>query len=1471
MTSAAERVPEAAAEHTGQEDVPVGNPADAELPAVSETPEETPEAVSAEAPPTKPLPLATATAAAAAAIQVYEPYQVDLISPRHAHPVHQTPHLNGGGTHEAVRESKASTRSGSSAMTPAPKLKGRPSQAPLHTARVARTREAAPRSRSQGQPRRSNRRPPLAAAPSNGAPASTVLPTSTRRVPARGEASKTAAAAAAATTTTARTSTNGSSRVLLRRPRFVDPLATTAPTTTTTSAEPAQRTKPARPADATALPVAAALANHAPRFISSIPYRHPTHTPQRAPAPPDNSAADTHHRRRLLNDLHAAGGAHRNGGGGGSENGEASAAAATSLESTKMSNGTAAAAVVAPLDSSRPSSPVAEAETDETTDSEAAVEGHEKDEDRAAEPTQTSEEKTTLEKTDAATATTTSDAAKLAPHYTHPTRESQMRVIAGTVTSHPSKRVILSRPTTNPSSLRMSELTRPSEAYKVSLNSSHQGSSLARRSRQPRTVLNVFLTKYPVIRRLADELGWVMETTEEELNDYKFNLCWSDTVLSLMRLVRLSNWQRTNHFPSMYLLCRKGHLGTTLGRLRHKLPLHFAFYPRTWSMRSERLQFTQYMAAVRQRRLLKYFIMKPNSGCQGRGIVVARDPLTALEEHTLDNYIVQEYVHRPLLLEGKKFDLRVYVLLTSIRHPSIFLFNDGLVRICTEQYETPTEENVKNACKHLTNYAVNKKSTDYVFNTDVEHMDVGNKRNFAFLNRWLEESGHSADEVWHQVSMTIVKTILAAQPSIARVYDSCFPTGYNDGYCCFEVLGFDILIDHKMKPWLMEVNHTPSFATETPLDMDIKSKLLTEVWSIIDCKATDYEKDRQREREEFTKRNMPPWASNHPLYGSQLNPAGVRHGAADDVESPVTVNSSVSGTHNNPAEIPPYVYTRRQHEDSKLRQFKRIYPSEIEEVQLMYDTIQNLALAESANNRLYYNSTVTAPMPAASSTSAVSTGPYGMRGANTLPLRTRPPSLGPVLTSSRVYNGVTSPSTTAPQRSLTSPVMTPPPAVLAPPNGAPLTIPVNSVPSLTIIRDSHQSSPVTTTTATATATGGVSTTSPHAFSSVASRGEPSAAKSRVQAVGLPSNMSTSRNSMTPSEHAHNHNNSTTPTTTTSEPSLAPPLSLASLAAAEADAMRHDGGRVSNGTTPKASTTTAAAAAAGEQTSVPAVRVFTPRISSPVVNSRTTTAASTPAAAAATSKKSTNNESSPTPTPAAAKSPAESAAVKPRVAEVYRRPSTRPSNASLSTLTLHELVPEEHVSQTAAPADPATTASTPASVTLPSQKGLPLKVDKPESTPAANSLPNTYHQNGSVVTPPAGDEAQKNHANGSMIRLTRTSVGRQKSPSLDPSLIHPNNGNSNGDQQPLSSSVIAKRRSRSTSSSGRGAGNGATTSAAPPRSRQKSTDREGRNMSTHPEPTEEELARLVELQAQLDYESAADPQPDDEDEDYNLTE
>lgn len=50
---------------------------------------------------------------------------------------------------------------------------------------------------------------------------------------------------------------------------------------------------------------------------------------------------------------------------------------------------------------------------------------------------------------------------------------------------------------------------------------------------------------------------------------------------------------------------------------------------------------------------------------------------------------------------------------------------------------------------------------------------------------------------------------------------------------CFEILGFDVLIDDKLKPWLIEINHAPSFATDTPLDFKMKKDVIADTIQLL--------------------------------------------------------------------------------------------------------------------------------------------------------------------------------------------------------------------------------------------------------------------------------------------------------------------------------------------------------------------------------------------------------------------------------------------------------------------------------------------------------------------------------------------------------------------------------------------------------------------------------------------------------------
>ena len=118
---------------------------------------------------------------------------------------------------------------------------------------------------------------------------------------------------------------------------------------------------------------------------------------------------------------------------------------------------------------------------------------------------------------------------------------------------------------------------------------------------------------------------------------------------------------------------------------------------------------------MRNRR--EIFIVKPEALCQGKGIYLVKDPLEVSPDEHL---VAQKYIADPFLLDGLKFDLRIYVLLAGVRPLRIFMYNEGLVRLATEQYTPPSDLNMKNHFMHLTNYAINKNSDKFIENDEKE-------------------------------------------------------------------------------------------------------------------------------------------------------------------------------------------------------------------------------------------------------------------------------------------------------------------------------------------------------------------------------------------------------------------------------------------------------------------------------------------------------------------------------------------------------------------------------------------------------------------------------------------------------------------------------------------------------------------------------------------------------------------------------
>jgi len=136
------------------------------------------------------------------------------------------------------------------------------------------------------------------------------------------------------------------------------------------------------------------------------------------------------------------------------------------------------------------------------------------------------------------------------------------------------------------------------------------------------------------------------------------------------------------------------------------------------------------------------FIAKPSRGRGGEGIVLIQkfSDLPQAWSFKQADLLVQRYIKKPLLIDNKKFDLRVYVLIKGYApHIEAYVCEEGMARFCTQDYKPPTKENLKNLYMHLTNFSLNKNSEGYKAPPDMDFLDddTGSKRLLSSLYKTL--------------------------------------------------------------------------------------------------------------------------------------------------------------------------------------------------------------------------------------------------------------------------------------------------------------------------------------------------------------------------------------------------------------------------------------------------------------------------------------------------------------------------------------------------------------------------------------------------------------------------------------------------------------------------------------------------------------------------------------------------------------
>jgi tubulin polyglutamylase TTLL4 len=286
-------------------------------------------------------------------------------------------------------------------------------------------------------------------------------------------------------------------------------------------------------------------------------------------------------------------------------------------------------------------------------------------------------------------------------------------------------------------------------------------------------------------------------------------------------LRKFNQYQKTNHFPGIWQIGRKDNLWRNIYKMRRKFGKDYEICPKTYILPEDYSRFQ----ADTEENPKGLWILKPSASSCGRGIRLVSSN-THLSKKT--SHIVSKYISNPHIINGFKYDLRVYVCVTSFDPLRIYIYNDGLVRFATEKYAVD-KRNLKKRYVHLTNFSVNKRSEKFVKNKDPGVDGEGSKWSLKALQKAFKELGLNYESILNEIEDVIIKALISIEPHIVNTMNQT--NKYKN--MCFEVYGFDILLDQNLKPWLLEVNVCPSLSSSSPLDKKIKTSLMCDMFTMV--------------------------------------------------------------------------------------------------------------------------------------------------------------------------------------------------------------------------------------------------------------------------------------------------------------------------------------------------------------------------------------------------------------------------------------------------------------------------------------------------------------------------------------------------------------------------------------------------------------------------------------------------------------
>jgi len=301
--------------------------------------------------------------------------------------------------------------------------------------------------------------------------------------------------------------------------------------------------------------------------------------------------------------------------------------------------------------------------------------------------------------------------------------------------------------------------------------------------------------------------------------------------------LRLKPYQLLNHLPGEEAMVDKGRLTEALGQYESSPtdgePPPSSFYPETYRL-YDRDECERFFAQLPEQDSQESpWILKPTDLSSGRGVLALweldrlrrafQNPDHGHFDPGIDStrdYIVQRYIRDPLLLRGRKSEIRVYWLVASLDPLLVLLYREGTVRLNSLPFRL---DDFSNPLVHVTNVYQQKRHRGYDPTLRLK-WDFEELEKYVTCDLGVADPGFLQSQLLPQVRSALGCVVRAA------LGERTAPAGRG---LCFGLYGADLILDSSLRLWLTEIQKGPGLSLDDPIKQRVIPAMLQEVLRIV--------------------------------------------------------------------------------------------------------------------------------------------------------------------------------------------------------------------------------------------------------------------------------------------------------------------------------------------------------------------------------------------------------------------------------------------------------------------------------------------------------------------------------------------------------------------------------------------------------------------------------------------------------------